>query len=206
LTTRDSSPNGKSSSRAYTEKLRAPKFSALVFVALFLDGTFYPLIALPLIYCRAACPDGLKSLGIRRSGVRESAFMGIFAAIVVVAIWLISLRVYGSWPIPKSATILLKDVLWYPVYEEVTYRGFFLSQLGGYFNAPWKANLAQTALFVLVHYHLVYAGMPIRLLPVFALGLTLGYTFLRSRNLVGCILGHSMANGGAALILLAKAG
>jgi len=189
----------------YTERLKASNFSALVFVALFLDGPFYPLIALPLIYCWAACPDGLKSLGIRRSGVRESFFMGISSGIVVVAIWLIPLWAYGSWQTPKSGTMLLKDVLWYPLYEEVTYRGFFLSQLGGYFKAPWKANLAQTALFVLVHYHLVYAGMPIRLLPVFALGLTLGYTFLRSRNLVGCILGHSTANGVAALILLAKA-
>jgi len=91
--------------------MNAPKFSALVFVPPFLDGALYPLIALPLFYCWAACPDGLKSLGIRRS---------------------------GSWPIPKSATILLKDVLWYPVYEGVNYRGFFPSQLGGYFKHPGR--------------------------------------------------------------------
>ena len=73
------------------------------------------------------------------------------------------------------------------------------------FQAPRKANLAQTVLFVLVHHHLVYPGMPIRLLPVFALGLTLGYTFLRSEEPRRIYSRPLDANGVAALILLLKA-
>lgn len=106
-------------------------------------------------------------------------------------------------PIPSVWSMLI-DVVWYPLYEEVSYRGFFLGFLakeGGDFSRHnLGLNLLQSLLFVLVHRHHVSAGFPFRLIPVLLLGFLNGLVFLRSRNVTGCIVGHAIVNGTAWLM------
>ena len=106
-------------------------------------------------------------------------------------------------PIPSLWSMLI-DVVWYPLYEEVSYRGFFLGFLakeGGDFSRHnLGLNLLQSLLFVLIHRHHVSAGFPFLLIPVLLLGFLNGLVFLRSRNVTGCIVGHAIVNGTAWLM------
>ena len=100
--------------------------------------------------------------------------------------------------------VILTDLVWFPLYEEVSYRGFFLgvfARRGGYTTVNLALNLAQALLFVSVHHHHVSAGLPLLLIPIFLLGLLNGLVFLRSWNVVGCVLGHVLVNGLALLLL-----
>lgn len=106
-------------------------------------------------------------------------------------------------PIPNVWLILI-DVTWYPLYEEISYRGFFLGFLAkesvDFSSYNLGLNLLQTLLFVSVHHHHVSAEFPFLLIPVFILGFLNGLVFLRSRNVLGCIIGHAVVNGTAWLV------
>ncbi len=186
--------------------LRHPAVAAFVFLALWLDGSFYPLLLLPLAYVWVSDPNRLSSLGLRKEGFLRSAVWGLLGLGIVVPTWLAIWVAYGGWDTSAGGFLeMLKDFAWYPVYEEIAYRGFFLSRLGNpYLKKKWIANVVQGALFASVHYHYAQAGMPLRILPAFVLGLVTGTIFLRTRNLAGCLLCHALANvlGSAIPVLL----
>ena len=178
----------------------------LVFFVLWVNGSFYPLILLPFVFTRYYCRENLSRIGIGRRRLQKSLILGLLAGfLVLVAYYPIFMLYRGvrAAPIPSVWPMLI-DVVWYPLYEEVSYRGFFLGFLakeGGDFSRHNHGlNLLQSILFVLVHHHHASAGFPFLLIPVFLLGFLNGLVFLRSRNVTGCIVGHAIVNGTAWLM------
>lgn len=181
--------------------LRGKALAFLVFVALWLDGSFYPLILLPLLFVLLYEREGLGKIGLGGMGLRRSLLLGAGVGSAVSVIYYPVFVHYlprRTWE-GLGLLALLTDLVWYPLYEEVAYRGFFLgsfADLGEGFS--WRnlaLNLVQALFFVLVHQNHIRAGLWLLLIPVFALGFAMGLVFLRTRNLAGCILGHSLANG-----------
>jgi membrane protease YdiL (CAAX protease family) len=188
---------------ALLDLLRHPVAAAFIFLALWLDGSFYPLLLLPLVYVWVLDPNRLSSLGFGKKGFLSSVMWGLLGLGIVVPTWLLIWVAYGGWDASAGGFLeMLRDFVWYPIYEEVAYRGFFLSRLGPFLKRKWVANVAQAALFASVHHHYAQAGMPLRILPAFVLGLVIGVIFLKTRNLTGCLICHAIANVIASAILV----
>lgn len=177
-------------------------FPALIVFLLWLDGWFYPLLLLPFLYVTVVEKKGLDFLGFRREKLDMSVLLGLGVVAVLVLVYLPIFFYYrtGS-PLGTlmSLYIIFTDVLWYPLYEEVAYRGFFLSHFIGpndsYFSAKeLLLNLSQAMLFLSIHHKYVTLGQPLILIPVFMLGFLNGLMFLKTRNLIGCIFSHSIIN------------
>jgi len=178
----------------------------LVFLALWLDGSFYPIILLPLLFIKLYVRGGLSRIGLGLRRLSRSLVLGAGAGLLTAAAsYPILLHYRGVRPAPSSwAATLLTDLIWYPLYEEISYRGFFLGVFsrrdGAFTGANLALNLGQALLFVSVHRHHVSAGLPLLLIPVFLLGFLNGLVFLRSRNVAGCVLSHVLVNGLALLL------
>lgn len=81
-----------------------------------------------------------------------------------------------------------------PIYEEVLFRGFLLPSLTRYLPV-WSAILISSFVFALAH------GNVSEVIPLVTLGIILGVTYTRSRNLLSSMLIHSLWNGGTLLSL-----
>ena len=82
-----------------------------------------------------------------------------------------------------------------PLFEEILFRGFFLTSLTRYL--PMGAAIALSALlFAIAHLNLA------DILPLTVLGFVLGAVYVRSRNLLSSMLLHSLWNSGSFLGLL----
>jgi membrane protease YdiL (CAAX protease family) len=81
-----------------------------------------------------------------------------------------------------------------PFYEEIMFRGFLLPSLTRYIPV-WGAILTSSLIFAIAHQNLS------EILPLFVLGIILGITYTRSRNLLASILLHSLWNSGTLLSL-----
>ena len=184
-------------------------FPAFIVFVLWLDGWFYPLLLLPFLYVKLVDKKGLKWIGFHRENLSPSVLLGVCSSLGIIVVWYLFF-VYYLPPLESVSVtpyILFTDVFWYPFYEEVTYRGFALA----YF-VPLKTNLfssrsttvnfTQTLLFVFIHHRYVATGVPLFLVLVFLLGLINGFIFLKTRNLFGCFLCHSIVNTLALLIPL----
>ena len=192
--------------------LRGKAIAFLVFVALWLDGSFYPLILLPLLFVLLFERESLGKIGLGGSGLRRSLLLGTGVGSAVSSIYY---PVFVHY-LPKrmweglGLFALLTDLVWYPLYEEVAYRGFFLgsfADLGeGFSGRNLVLNLVQALFFVLVHQNHIRAGLWLLLIPIFALGFCMGLVFLRTRNIAGCVLGHSLVNGVAHLFRILTVG
>lgn len=186
--------------------LKGKALASLVFIALWLDGSFYPLILLPFLYLLVYAREGLGTIGFGRSRLGRSMLLGLG---VVLCVSVVYYPIFIHY-LPKrhgegaSLSALLIDLAWYPLYEEVAYRGFFL----GLFADPEEGlsrrnlvlNLIQALLFVAVHRNHISAGLYLLLIPVFVLGFSMGLVFLTTRNIAGCAVGHSLINGVAHLL------
>ena len=109
--------------------------------------------------------------------------------------------------IVKGASLTLYriflDVVWYPVYEETTYRSFTLAHFANpdeFYLSKRNliVNATQSLLFLSIHKH--HFPMPLVLVPVFFLAFLNGMLFLRMRTIYGCIVSHSILNGFALLL------
>lgn len=181
----------------------------LVVFVLWLNGWFYPLILLPFLYVKLVDKKGLKWIGFNRENLSHSGFLGVCSSLGIILVWYLFFIYYlpPSERVSVTPYILFTDVFWYPFYEEVTYRGFALA----YF-VPLKMNLfslrsitlnfMQTLLFVFIHHKYVTMGVPFFLILVFLLGFINGFIFLKTRNLFGCFLCHSIVNTLALIIPL----
>ncbi|MEC4818439.1 MAG: CPBP family glutamic-type intramembrane protease [Scytonema sp. PMC 1069.18] len=81
-----------------------------------------------------------------------------------------------------------------PVFEEVLFRGFLLPSLTRYVPV-WGAIALSSFLFAAAHLSLS------EILPLFSLGMILGFVYTRSRNLLAPMLLHSLWNSGTLLSL-----
>lgn len=173
----------------------------LVFLALWLDGKLYPLILLPLLFIKLYDKRSLSCIGVGVRRLGPSLVLGAGAGLLSMAAYYpVFLHYLGRRPAsPIGLGVILTDVVWFPLYEEVSYRGFFLGNFargdGATSGVNLALNLVQALLFVSVHHHHVSAGFPLLLIPVFLLGFLNGLVFLRSWNVAGCVLGHALVNG-----------
>jgi membrane protease YdiL (CAAX protease family) len=184
-------------------------FPAFVVFVLWLDGWFYPLVLLPLLYVKFVDRSGLKWIGFRGRNLLSSALLGVCSYLGVILVWYLFFAYYLPPLESVSVTpyVLFTDVFWYPFYEEVAYRGFALAylvprEMRVFSLRSLVGNLAQTLLFVSIHHRHVTSGAPLFLVPVLLLGLANGFIFLKTRNIFGCFLCHSLANALALLIPL----
>jgi membrane protease YdiL (CAAX protease family) len=86
-----------------------------------------------------------------------------------------------------------------PIFEEFLFRGFFLTSLTRYLPT-WGAILLSSVTFAVAHLNFS------DLIPLTMLGMVLGFTYSRSRNLLTPMILHSFWNGGTlvSLLVLAK--
>ncbi|XP_022881308.1 uncharacterized protein LOC111398575 [Olea europaea var. sylvestris] len=75
-----------------------------------------------------------------------------------------------------------------PLWEEIVFRGFLLPSLTKYMPV-WGSILMSSIGFALAHFNVQ------RMLPLIFLGVVMGVTYARSRNLLPSILLHSLWNG-----------
>lgn len=87
----------------------------------------------------------------------------------------------ASWQGPVLAVLIA------PLTEEVLFRGIILRGLLSRWR-PWAAILISALLFVLMHFNPAQAPV------AFALGLALGWVYVRTRSLGLCMLGHALNN------------
>ncbi len=180
---------------------------AFIVFALWLDGWFYPLILLPLLYVRLVDRKGFEWIGFHSRKLYYSILLGICSFLGITVIWYLFFAYYLP-PLEISQItpyVLFTDIAWYPFYEEVTYRGFalayFVPKATSIFSLrSLLANSAQALLFVCIHHRYVTIGAPLFLVVVLLLGLASGFIFLKTRNIFGCLLLHSLLNGVALLI------
>lgn len=169
-------------------------------MALWLDGSFYPLLLLPLAFVLYYERESLAKIGLGGSGLRESVFLGLGVGLAVSVVSYPIFIHYLSRRLRTSQGLidLLVDLVWYPVYEEVSYRGFFLGSFAdlekGFSVRNLGLVLTQAIFFVLVHQNHISASLYLLLIPVFLLGFSMGLVFLKTRSIAGCILGHSLIN------------
>jgi hypothetical protein len=184
-------------------------FPGFVVFALWLDGWFYPLVLLPLLYVKFVDKRGVNWIGFRGRNLFSSGLFGVCSSLGIILVWYLFF-VYYSLPLESVSVtpyILFTDVFWYPFHEEAAYRGFALAHLvpremSVFSVRSLVGNLTQTLLFVSIHYRYVTSGKPLFLFPVLLLGLANGFIFLKTRNIFGCFLCHSLANASALLIPL----
>ncbi|PIM98509.1 hypothetical protein CDL12_29013 [Handroanthus impetiginosus] len=75
-----------------------------------------------------------------------------------------------------------------PLWEEIVFRGFLLPSLTKYMPV-WCSILVSSVAFALAHFNVQ------RMLPLIFLGIVMGVTYARSRNLLPSMLLHSLWNG-----------
>ncbi|KAH6761010.1 CAAX amino terminal protease family protein [Perilla frutescens var. frutescens] len=75
-----------------------------------------------------------------------------------------------------------------PLWEEIVFRGFLLPSLTKYMPV-WSSILLSSVAFALAHFNVQ------RMLPLIFLGVVMGVTYTRSRNLLPSMLLHSLWNG-----------
>ena len=94
--------------------------------------------------------------------------------------------VSGSWLGVVLAVVIA------PITEEILFRGIILRGLLGRWH-PWVAVLITSVLFALMHFNPAQAPIAI------AIGMVLGWLYVRTRSLGICILGHAFNNAAAYL-------
>jgi len=178
---------------------------AFIFSSLWLDGWFFPLILLPIIYVVFVEKKSLSWLGFSRHKIRVSLAAGVLIAFVLIRMYYPIFLYY--LPVMKMEMFtfysVFLDVVWYPTYEEVSYRSFGLSHFAKLDDSCFSSrnivvNIFQSLLFLSVHKH--HFSVLLVLLPVFFLGFMNGFLFLKTRNIFGCIASHSALNGLALFI------
>jgi hypothetical protein len=82
-----------------------------------------------------------------------------------------------------------------PLFEEILFRGFFLTSLTRYVPA-WVAIGLSAVVFAIAHLNLA------DILPLTILGLVLGFVYTQSRNLLASMVVHGLWNSGSFVGLL----
>jgi membrane protease YdiL (CAAX protease family) len=178
-----------------------------LFIALWLDGWVYPLLLAPFLYVFVIEKKHLSWLGFQKQGLQSSMNFGSTVSILLMALYYFIFLNYFPLILHNTPNLydLFTDIIWYPLYEEVTYRAFFLSHFTVFNLSPtskrnFGANLIQSLMFVSIHWHHITAGFTLILIPVFLLAITNGFIYQKTGNIYGCIFSHSALNVFALLL------
>lgn len=96
---------------------------------------------------------------------------------------------HNAWGASGVALLVVGATLIAPLSEELFFRGVLLQALWRRAGGPWRAIATSAALFAAIHF-----PQPQTVLPLFTLGLILGYLRLRYRSLAACVLAHALFN------------
>lgn len=107
---------------------------------------------------------------------------------------LLELIIQSHDPVTASLLFIMVAGL-APFFEEILFRGFFLTSLTRYLPM-WSAIGLSGIVFAIAHLNLA------DILPLTVLGCVLGFVYSRSRNLLASMLLHSLWNSGSFLSLL----
>ncbi len=180
---------------------------ALVFFFLWLNGGFYPLLLLPFLYVILIEKKDLAWLGFKKQETLPSICSGLLVSVFLMAVYYPISRHYAPLIGMRLATLhdLFTDIAWFPLYEEVAYRSFLLAHFARFGSSNLSkrnilVNLTQSLFFLSIHGHHLASGVALVLLPVLLLGLLNGFLFIKTRNILGCLLSHSATNGFALLL------
>lgn len=173
---------------------------AFIFFVLWLDGSLLPLILLPILYVILVEKKRLSYLGFSQNSFRQSLVLGLVIAVILSGQYYLIFNYYLPNILnPKAINFydVFTDIVHYPLYEEVAYRSFFLThyaELDRHLLSTRNlaANCVQSLLFVAVHKH--HFSTPLILIPVFLLAFLNGVNYLKTKNIYGCILAHSLLN------------
>ncbi|GEM_PF-913810 len=184
----------------------------LILFSLWLDGWFFPLILLPILYVLLVEKKSLRWLGFSRQGLRYSIIISALIAFALSVMYYPIFLHHLFYMLKRENFDLYSiflEAIWYPLYEEIAYRSFALTHFAdlekSYLSTRNLAvNLSQSLLFLSLHKH--YLSVPFVLVPVFLLGLLNGFSFLRTRNVYGCIVSHSALNSFALLLRCLQSG
>ena len=106
-------------------------FPGFVVFALWLDGWFYSLVLLPLLYVKFVDRRGLEWIGFHGKSLFSSGLLGVCSFLGIILVWYLFF-IYYLPPLESVSVnpyVLFTDAFWYPFYEEVAYRGFALAHL-----------------------------------------------------------------------------
>ena len=102
---------------------------AIIFLALWLNGSVYPLLLLPFLYVIFVEKRGIRFLGFQKNGASKSLYLGTMVSVFLIITHCFVFRHY--FPLIGRLTPnlydIFTDVFWYPLYEEIAYRSFFLN-------------------------------------------------------------------------------
>ena len=146
-----------------------------------------------------------RQLGARREGIGRAALIGVLGFIGVMPLFHLMVEAQAGFfkdvPVQealqalwytKSPTVLALSVftavVGAPVAEEFLFRGMLQPALQRWFN-PWTGWVLTALFFGFAH------GSPALIVPLFVLGLALGYVHSRARSIVAPITLHALFNG-----------
>ncbi len=175
----------------------------VIMIALWLNGWFYPLLLVPILYVMVFEKRGPYFIGFELSKIRRSAALGLIAGNLLSLVYLglfIFCRVVVQPLGDIDWSVLFTSMVWFSFYDEIVYRGFFISHFSDANESMFSprglvVNLLQTLMFISTPIKVLSIGQPLVLLFFSLLGFTNGLVFMRTRNLAGCILSHSIVIG-----------
>jgi membrane protease YdiL (CAAX protease family) len=183
----------------------------LIFFALWLIDRLAPLFLLPLfflpfVYVIFIEKKAISNLGFRKGGLQYSIYLGSSFSVLLMAVYYFVFIIHYfdiEHEIPSIYGVFT-NVIWLPLYEEVAFRGFFLSHFSDSSFSAWTkrnftVNLFQSVLYLSVYTYYLVTHAYFMLVPMFFLSFLNGIIFLMTRNIYGCLLTHSALN---AFILL----
>lgn len=126
---------------------------------------------------------------------------GVYMALMFLPFGLIlgilySLMLYGSVVLPDAQAwiLMVGNNLFFPLVEELEFRGYFLSAVTtSGVNGGW-ANLLQATIHTFAHAHYFFEGNTANILLTFVVFLWLGFIVLKTKSLLGAWIGHASYN------------
>lgn len=203
--------------------MRMPRSVAELLSSVPLELFVWLLLILPYVAARIARGDGARTLrfklGLRLGTWRWYAVavaIGLFSAALVVP-FADSMRTlvsdpsyaqafYAGWPLtlPTVLHAFVRELVYRALGEELFFRGLLAGVLFRHMNFP-AANLLQAGFFLLPHILILpLAGWnywPL-MLPIFAIGMLIGWLRYKSGSVLPAVLAHTIANTCAAVFVM----
>jgi len=126
---------------------------------------------------------------------------GVYMALMFIPFGVIlgigySLMLYGSVVLPSTQAwiFMVGNNLFFPLVEELEFRGYFLSAVTTSGVSGGWANLLQAAVHTFAHAHYFFQGNITIILLTFGVFLWLGFIVLKTKSLLGAWIGHASYN------------
>ncbi len=139
--------------------------------------------------------------GIFRGVLGYLAVLPVCTGLLMLSMWILpqglkkehhALVLLGLKDLPGvwKAMAVCGAVIMAPLAEEIFFRGLLQSMVRRYSGGAWPAVIISSAVFAAMHF-----GTPQAIVPLFALGVVLGYSYEHTGRLYRSILIHALFNG-----------